>query len=297
MKQIDVFFGNETNRTVYYAHTGVYRIECWGGEGALTGRKGGYVSGDIFFSHAIKLYLFVGDEGKRGTEGEVFNNGGVTQYQGGGASDVRLVNDDYDEFESLKSRIIVAGGGGGSDSIEGVLEIGGDAGGTEGYPSASGNGKPGTQEAGGEGSGSGSFGKGGGNGKIKDQGDEDGNGGGGGGYFGGGGSIISTNGSGGGGSSYISGHNGCLAIDYSSRDQSNYNMTKDSIHYSGFSFFNTVMIDGRSEMPSPFKKGNETGHSSFGVIRITVLYTNLCKTNTNKWRMDIFVFIMLPFIY
>ena len=65
-------------------------------------------------------------------------------------------------------------------------------------------------------------------------------------------------------------------------------MKNDSIHYSGLSFFNTIMIDGKSEMPSPFNTGNETGHSSFGVIRITVLYTNLCKTNTIKWRMDIF---------
>ena len=294
MKQINVFFGNETNRTVYSAHTGLYRIECWGGQGALHGGKGGYVSGDIFFRHPVKLHLFVGDQGKNGTEGKVFNNGGVTQYQGGGASDVRLVNDDTDEFKSLKSRIIVAGGGGGSDSKPDYVDAsgrdtGGDAGGIEGYPSNFNYGMPGNQEAGGVGNCSGSFGKGGGNGFI----DGNGNGGGGGGYFGGGGSNISTNGGGGGGSSYISGHNGCLAIDYSSINQSYYSMRNDSIHYSGFSFFNTVMLDGKSEMPSPFEKGNETGHSSFGVIRITIL----CITNTYRLRMDMRLFIMLASIY
>lgn len=86
---------------------------------------------------------------------------------------------------------------------------------------------------------------------------------------------ISGASSGSGGSSYISGHDGCNSTD------ENGNSLEDSIHYSGWKFKDTVMIDGEGyewtdtkqayvQMPSP--QGNYvTGNSSDGYARITLL--------------------------
>ena len=292
--RIDVFYGNETNTSIYTAYPGLYRIECWGGQGALSGGKGGYVSGYIVFRQLKKLYLYIGGEGKPGKEGAVFNNGGITQFQGGGASDVRLIEDVWDDFESLKSRIIVAGGGGGTDGEhEYSLDYGGAAGGLKGYASNANSGQPGTQENGGKGNGPGTFGKGGGNGRIGTT--SNGNGGGGGGYFGGGASTNDFTNGGGGGSSYISGHEGCLAINSLSKSPTEYSMLDHSIHYSGYIFFNTEMMDGKSLMPSPFD-GYETGHSSYGAIRITFLNEISCKTISFHRKINLLiVFVYIPF--
>ena len=290
--RVDTFYGNASHEYTYEARPGLYRIECWGGEGALNGGKGGYVSGFIIFRQNIQLFLYAGGVGKGGKEGEVFNNGGISQYQGGGASDVRLIGGKWDKFESLMSRIIVAGGGGGTDGPMSNLDYGGAAGGTVGFPSKGNYGQPGSQEKGGNGNAKGSFGKGGGNNILGTEG----HGGGGGGYFGGGSSSYASDFGGGGGSSYISGYDGCLAIDPSSKSPTEYKMLTTSIHYSEHKFFNSVMIDGKSSMPSPFSTENETGHSSFGVIRITVIsyhysppILSLCLNKFKMFCLIIFV--------
>ena len=60
----------------------------------------------------------VGEKGKNKREVS-FNGGGYGGYgspygySGGGASDIRLIDGDWDNLESLKSRVMVAGGGGG----------------------------------------------------------------------------------------------------------------------------------------------------------------------------------------
>ena len=66
------------------------------------------------------------------------------------------------------------------------------------------------------------------------------------GYYGGGHGVHPGNAwtGGGGGSSFISGHNGCDAILESSTND-NIIHTGQSIHYSGYQFTSTVMIDGR----------------------------------------------------
>ena len=119
-----------------------------------------------------------------------------------------------------------------------------------------------------------------------------GGGGGGSGYYGGGGGNngqhIST---GGGGSSFISGHQGCIAI-ISATDTS-YKTTgtalEKSMHYSGYYFLNngtysTVMIDGAgyawgtskgslTAMPNP-SGGNYSsgvGHQGNGRCKITYI--------------------------
>ena len=133
-----------TNATYNYAYTGTvsnftvpetgnYKIEVWGASGGdnysnkyLTanshGGRGGYSSGTITLQKDDTLYVVVGGRGKYGY-GYVaggFNGGGTggasSSGSGGGATDVRLKSGVTDT-ESLKSRIIVAGGGGGE--IEG----------------------------------------------------------------------------------------------------------------------------------------------------------------------------------
>ena len=102
--------------------------------------------------------------------------------------------------------------------------------------------------------------------------------GGGGGYYGGSGSSGLNEGSwsGGGGSSFISGHNGCNAINENGTHRGN------ATHFSGRVFTNTVMIDGLGRgwthvvggnvaMPRP-SGGNYAsgqGHAGNGYARIT----------------------------
>ena len=115
-------------------------------------------------------------------------------------------------------------------------------------------------------------------------------GGGGAGYYGGGaGSAIAiydfqvpTEGTG--GSSFISGHNGCDAIKESSTS-TNIVHSGQSIHYSGYKFTNTVMIDGAgynwtttkntyTGMPSYDGTTTITGNTGNGYAKITLIEIN-----------------------
>ena len=294
--KVDIFHGSQEENRIYRAYPGLYKIECWGGQGITWDDetekgRGGYVSGLIRFHQFTLLYLHIGGVGIEGSKGVAYNGGGWAQRGGGGATDVRLKSGAWNNFESLKSRIIVAGGGGGGDSDGNTRDYGGAAGGLEGFDSDLNSGKGGKQNRGGDGNPKGTFGKGGGI-YIND---EDGNGGGGGGYFGGGASQYSTYYSGGGGSSFISGHPGCLAIDELSTNESDMIMLSNSIHYSGYSFFETQIIDGKSEMPSP-NGGKEIGHPSHGAIRITFYFPISCKTNSKPVITIPFVLIFFYFI-
>ena len=102
--------------------TGTYRIELWGASGgdigSYKGGLGGYTSGYIHLQAGQVLYFYVGGEGSQSTIGG-WNGGGnliageeASGSSGGGATDVRLVSGAWDNFDSLKSRIMVAGGGG-----------------------------------------------------------------------------------------------------------------------------------------------------------------------------------------
>lgn len=130
--------------------TSTYSIELWGAQGGSSienggvyeinkdncinghcyGGKGSYTSGDIKLVSGTKLYVYVGG---KGTDAEVrkdapggFNGGGYGSWDhsddeaaggGGGATDVRLVGGNWDNMDSLKSRIMVAAGGGGGTDI------------------------------------------------------------------------------------------------------------------------------------------------------------------------------------
>ena len=232
------------------------------------------------------LYIYVGATNicKEGTDGKIegaYNGGGAsgdTKWEkryfcgGGGATDIRLVNEIWNSFLSLKSRIMVAGGGGGANFFTSSkwCAIGGNAGGLESYIAAKKNEdtakiNPSTQTSGYK------FGIG----------RADSTSGGGGGYYGG---YSDTWTGGAGGSSFISGHNGCDAIKEESTED-NIVHTGQSIHYSGLYFTDTVLIDGSgykwttkkgeyTGMPSYSDNSMITGNTGNGYARITLISVN-----------------------
>ena len=288
--------------------SGVYKFECWGasgGDGSEPGGHGAYVTGTILFIANKKLYFYIGGKGESDDK-NTFNGGGSakSEYgtQGGGATDVRIVNNQL--FEGLKSRIIVAAGGGGATRHDTPTTSGngGTIIGTIGYDNINSNKClnpprdvlktqiPANQTHGG----------------ISDDGKEGefgiggsfGGGGGGGGYYGGSpgidaNCIVST---GGGGSSFISGHEGCKSIERSSTPNP-IKHTSHSFHYSGLFFKNTLMQGGDENFLSP-QNSIETGHSGNGFIRITVLMNSFplsceCYLLSLKQIIFITIFVMM----
>ena len=84
------------------------------------------------------------------------------------------------------------------------------------------------------------------------------------------GASLEYSGSGGGGSSFISGYDGCIALNSSENEDPNPN--NRSIHYSGISFLQPSMHKGNTTMPlyhSPNAYG--IGNKGRGCIRITIL--------------------------
>ncbi len=302
-------------QTFTATQSGKYLVELWGAQGSdesgeyIYGGKGAYTSGIIELNADSTLYVYVGqspesrellnsERGKTNPGG--WNGGGSATLWGtqsgtggGGATDIRLVastaNDGWSGFDSLKSRIMVAGGGGGgsrggvthwySDTLSMVYATvyGGYGGFNGGEGDGTWNASGATQTAGGKtlvpnempnpDYNSGKFGIGGTN--TGESGWHDfGCNGGGGGYYGGGASNR-QHGGGGGGSSFISGYEGCNAIAESSTEN-NVIHTGQSQHYSGKVFYNAVIIDGDDEMTDP-DGTTVTGHSGNGYARITFM--------------------------
>ena len=278
--------------------TGNYKVELWGSSGkvndyTISGSvgQGAYTAGNIDLTRSKVLYVYVGSPGYMG--------GGSGETSGGGSTDVRLVNGTWSNFDSLKSRIMVAaGGGGGVYNKHATLVATGHAGGLNGYSANatianhdyttgySGSGA--TQTSGGAtgiyggsaypyvSSMVGSFGIGGYDSNYYSSS------GGGGGYYGGGHGRHpgGTWSGGGGGSSFISGHSGCNAIS-SSSTSTNIIHTGSSLHYSGYKFTNTKIVDGAgyswttvkgayTGMPNA-SGGTMSGNSSDGYARFTLV--------------------------
>lgn len=117
-------------------YTGTYKFECWGARGGKsringslggTPGKGGYAKGEILLKKGEKYYVYIGQQGTDAVVGKdsaaTWNGGGLgtwdhsdneTSGAGGGATDIRLVGGNWNNSESLASRIMVAGGGGGA---------------------------------------------------------------------------------------------------------------------------------------------------------------------------------------
>ena len=317
VEHINPYIVNEYNEAKNYEfvapYSGIYKLELWGSGGedyecvySETIGKGAYTSGMIELLENQVLYFYIGGV-------ESFNGGGPGEAGGGGSTDVRLISGEWDNFESLKSRIMVAAGGGGGAIkywsgydyyYEG--DSPGDAGGLNGYDayyrivninnntygysgygaSQVSGGKPGkasgyyelTEEA------TGHFGVGGYiNAFVNGLTIFNHSSGGGSGYYGGGHGVHTSNAwtGAGGGSSYISGHEGCDAILESSTEK-NIIHTGQSVHYSGYKFTNTIMIDGRGYnwtsikgdyVGMPTFDGNDTmvGNKNIGHAKITFI--------------------------
>ena len=283
--------------------TGKYKIELWGASPnnnynqytAARPAYGGYTAGNIILEKGTTLYFYVGSTS--GTFNCCAKQGG--DATSGGATDVRLVNGNWDNVDSLRSRIMVAGGGGASYG-DNTAAGGSNAGGLSSYavyhsshPAyASTQTESGTAGLNGT---KGGFGYGGTNSTSRYVS-------GAGGYYGG-----SSGPSGAGGSSFISGHTGCVAIVSSSSTSPRTGTngascttgTSDnlcSVHYSGKAFTNTVMIDGGGyawtntkgslkQMPNPSggSYASGVGNSVDGAARITLLAaTNINVTYNNN---------------
>ena len=264
--------------------TGYYEVELWGASGAGFGGAGGYTKGTIYMIKEEKYYIYVGGVGSRGTPGvnspSAVGQGGIGGYNGGGnggnaggssgalwanysggmagggATDIRYFASTptstqltWNNIEGLRSRIMVAGGGGGTNlsnvdydkykSTGGGLT--GDKGGLYafivGYPTdITKRGAGATQLTGG------TFGVGGTGAITGSSTSCHGHSGGGGGYYGGAGGQ-STAGNchmigGGGGSSYISGYAGVNSITSISSSTANNNTN----HYSNKYFLKPAMV-------------------------------------------------------
>lgn len=223
----------------------------------------------------------------------------------GAATDVRLsVNENFEWFDnvSLRSRIFVAAGGGSSEWKYSIGGNGGGLTGTRGYSDCGRGGfdpdvitAGGNQTSGGNLSGfcryeastelNGLFGR-----SSVVSGDMGGIGGSG--YYAG--ASVSSTGAGGGGSSFISGHEGCIAIKSDSSEEP----SNTSIHYSNIFFSQTKMIVGNNTMPlyySPSSRG--IGNTGQGAFRVTILGSFItCANNVLpifQSRILIYVFIFM----
>jgi len=270
---------------------GKYKMECWGAQGGTggyqgtAGGKGGYTKGEISFISSKTMYVYVGQKGGSNSGiygvGGSFNGGGgggkgIHNWPGGcaggGASDIRLESGVWSNASSLKSRLMIAAGGGGA----GTNSTPAAAGGLNGYNCTTRGGSLiyGATQITGYAFGWGCTGR---TCTTAYLCGAEGNGGGGGGYYGGSaytGQGTNTDAGGAGGSSFISGHNGCNAINSSGTH------TGQSIHYSGLYFTNTVMIDGAGYqwttakggyvgMPNLTGTGTMTGNTGNGQVRIS----------------------------
>lgn len=286
--------------------SGTYKFEAWGSSGSgVNPGKGAFVEGKLVLFEHKTLYFYIGT--RSGFNSAAIKGNQQVFLKAGGATDVRIDAGEWNDFESLKSRILVAGGGG---SAEWGRCKGGDAGlnGTTGYgcPHSTStefsteifcNG--GTQISGGLGaenaiidngrksSVKGTFGS---SGDDIISGDFGGVGGGG--YYGG--ASLFYSGAGGGGSSFLSGHYGCDAIHERSTSKENIIHTHQSVHYSRLMFYNTKISDGTEIIPH-YKQGfSEKGNTDIGAIRLTII-KKICTNKSPKYGNH-FLFTMILII-
>ena len=267
--------------------SGYYKFQAWGAQGGgNNGGKGGYTSGVIKLSAKETIYVYVGQNSNY-TSGSCYESNANSTFNGymqgscaggGGATDFRLINGNWNDKNSLVSRIMVAGGGGGYyDGYSGYGGVGGGLigqsgtgiGTTTGFKAGTGGNQIVSSSTGSQ---TASFGVAGRSTTI-----------GGGGYYGGDGGY---GGQAGGGSSYISGNTGCIAIKSATDTSPKSGCTTGttdincSIHYSGKSFTNTTIISGNETMPNHDETSTMVGNTSNGYAKITYIgATNVMKSN------------------
>jgi hypothetical protein len=300
--------GSTTNYTAQLA--GNYVLETWGaqggmGRGSIAGGNGGYSAGTVTLSAGDSLFINIGCKGTDGTalSGATNNttpiavpggwNGGGNGYgggtsirndtsgSGGGATDIRIGTN------SLKSRVIVAGGGAGgtgSLSTTPASGVGGGAAGTAGGAATDGatGAGGGTISAGGAASTgytvdsglllsptAGSFGQGGNGAAWNSSSYIYGGGGGGGGWYGGGGANARNNsaihGAGaGGGSGWL-----YTAANYSTWSAAAPSDASGWLLSSSYYLSSATTIAGNAALPNPAGSGTVVGRAGNGYARIT----------------------------
>lgn len=290
IQQDFAYTGNVQTVSLY---PGEYKFEAWGAGGGgtweeghvypglkSTDGKGAYSAGILTINEKTDFYIYVGGRGadaviNKDSAGG-WNGGGTGTWDGnssegnsgecagggGGATDFRLVNGNWDNFDSLKSRIMVAGGGSGRTagmyySTNGIASCGGglvSCTSTEGVAAA-------TQTSGYK------FGVGQSQ-TCRQANCTVGGGGAGGGYYGGL-TKVADYVQASGGSGFISGYEGCDAITEDSTENKITHTGKPT-HYSGLYFTEAVMKSGNETMPAP--GGNtEIGHDGNGYARIKLI--------------------------
>ena len=255
---------------------GKFLLEVWGAQGGNTdaggvGGKGGFSRGILSLSKPTKVFIHIGGQPANTPGGSTYvkiyggyNGGGGSIKDsdcnaGGGGTDIRL------NENTLYHRVLVAGGGGGGESYRYTTRyLAGAGGGLEGEASGYGpSTNAGKQEKGGEGGYAenggtqGSFGLGGIHGGESA--------GGGGGWFGGSGSGNNADNTGGaGGSGYV--FNEALIKPEGFKLASEYYLSE------GYT------IQGTQEFLSP-EGTKETGHSSHGAARITIIESSVSRNS------------------
>ena len=253
---------------------GNYLFECYGAKGGGSGGRGAYTSAIATIEKEIKIYIYLGGIGEDrnhlsqdsagGYNGG--GNGGAGCFNGtynfssgsggGGATDIRLIDGEWNNSESLKSRIMVAGGGGGSG-----WHLSGGNGGKQVGLCAEQDDKLQIICGGNESTGNFGYGLNGANGAQCAGVGSEGKGGGGGGYYGGLASQVNgrySNGGGGGGSSYISGDIGFEP-------------------HPDFLFRHALILDG-----------SETNYNGQGLAIISKIYL---LTNTRSFILHKYLFL------
>ncbi len=132
--------------TVPSGQSGWYKIELWGASGGnatsetgevRAGGKGAYTSGLIYLTENQKLYFYIGGTTTSSSGGANGGGNGAGKGMGGGGStDVRIKSGAWDNDESLRTRLMVAAGGGGAEGFK-QGAAGGDAGAVIGRPGQS----------------------------------------------------------------------------------------------------------------------------------------------------------------
>lgn len=316
-KKINTYHATKSTQIFVVPRSGTYRIELWGAAGGNSAYfqnnplldkkhgKGAYTSGDIYLEAGKILYVQVGSKGGNATVVKDNNrftnfgypsqggtggyNGGGNGYDdpeanagggGGGATDIRLSDGLANDFESLKSRIMVAAGAGGMSRY---YEYDGDTAAGSGESGSGGtikgiNGKVlldntmysrGATQTSGYKFGIGENG-------LLCMTTINGLGGGAGGYYGSHSGRCNPDDWGvpsgaGGGSSYVSGCDRCNSISENS-DEYNVIHTNNPIHYSKLKFSNIEMKSGEEKMPNPRNGKMMIGNDGDGFARITFLH-------------------------
>ena len=115
MQTIEEYSAADESKEFIPRYDGNYKIELWGSQ-SNTGTKsnGSYTSGNILLSTKDTLHVYVGSQSNSFNTGNIIN-GEKGQTNIGGNTDIRLTDGSWDNFESLKSRIMSASSGGTSE--------------------------------------------------------------------------------------------------------------------------------------------------------------------------------------